>query len=148
MDKLQYLALTDEKYKGLGSDAKLEITYDKEAKTIKISDFGIGMNDEDMMESLGTIAKSGTKSFIEKLTGDAKKDSNLIGQFGVGFYSAFMVADNISVLSRKAGEDKAFVWESDGSGEYDCNCDPRVNPGNAALSLNPQVPGPNSCCSG
>ena len=119
MDKLQYLALTDEKYKGLGGDAKIEITYDKEAKTIKICDMGIGMNDEDMVESLGTIAKSGTKSFIEKLTGDAKKDSNLIGQFGVGFYAAFMVASKISVLSRKAGEDKAFIWESDGSGEYE-----------------------------
>ncbi len=119
MDKLQYLALTDEKYKEFSGGGKIEITYDKEAKTIKISDMGIGMNDEDMMESLGTIAKSGTKSFIEKLTGDAKKDSNLIGQFGVGFYSAFMVASKISVLSRKAGEDKAFVWESDGSGEYE-----------------------------
>ncbi|MGE4399781.1 MAG: molecular chaperone HtpG [Campylobacterales bacterium] len=119
MDKLQYLALTDEKYKGLGNDAKLEITYDKDAKTITIKDAGIGMNDEDMVESLGTIAKSGTKSFIENLTGDAKKDSNLIGQFGVGFYAAFMVASKISVLSRKAGEDKAFIWESDGSGEYE-----------------------------
>ncbi|MCI4399024.1 MAG: molecular chaperone HtpG [Campylobacteraceae bacterium] len=119
MDKLQYLALTDEKYKEFSGGGKIEITYDKEAKTIKISDMGIGMNDEDMVESLGTIAKSGTKSFIEKLTGDAKKDSNLIGQFGVGFYSAFMVASKISVLSRKAGEEKAFIWESDGSGEYE-----------------------------
>lgn len=119
MDKLQYLALTDEKYKNLSGESKIEITYDKEAKTIKITDGGIGMDDEDMMEALGTIAKSGTKSFIEKLTGDAKKDSNLIGQFGVGFYSAFMVADNISVLSRKAWEEKAFIWESDGSGEYE-----------------------------
>ena len=73
MDKLQYLALTDEKYKEFSGDGKIEITYDKEAKTIKISDCGIGMNDEDMVEALGTIAKSGTKSFIEKLTGDAKK---------------------------------------------------------------------------
>ncbi len=119
MDKLQYLALTDEKYKEFSGGGKIEITYDKDAKTIKISDMGIGMNDEDMVESLGTIAKSGTKSFIEKLTGDAKKDSNLIGQFGVGFYAAFMVASKISVLSRKAGEDKAFIWESDGSGEYE-----------------------------
>ena len=119
LDKLEYLKLTDEKYKELDQPAKIVIKADKENKTLTISDTGIGMNDEDMVENLGTIAKSGTKSFIESLTGDAQKDSHLIGQFGVGFYSAFMVAKKVEVLSRKPLEEKAWKWVSEGNGEYE-----------------------------
>ena len=90
----------------------------KEANTITVRDNGIGMNRNDLNENLGTIAKSGTQSFVDKLSGDNKKDSQLIGQFGVGFYASFMVADEITVTSRKAGEDKVYTWHSDGQGEY------------------------------
>ncbi len=119
MDKLKFLTLTDENYKYLNFNPRILITFNKEAKTLTISDSGIGMNSEDLVENLGTIAKSGTKSFLEKLTGDAKRDSNLIGQFGVGFYSAFMVANKIEVLSKKATEDSAHKWISEGNGEYE-----------------------------
>ncbi|EAL6694634.1 molecular chaperone HtpG, partial [Campylobacter coli] len=89
---------------------------DKDKKTLTISDNGIGMDKDDLINNLGTIAKSGTKSFLENLSGDAKKDSQLIGQFGVGFYSAFMVASKIEVLSKKALDDKAYLWISDANG--------------------------------
>ncbi len=119
LDKLEYLKLTDERYKELDQPAKIVISFDKEKKTMTVSDTGIGMNDEEMVENLGTIAKSGTKHFVESLTGDAKKDSHLIGQFGVGFYSAFMVADRVEVVSRKPLEEKAWKWISEGNGEYE-----------------------------
>ncbi len=119
LDKLEYLKLTDEKYKDLELPSKIVISFDKEKKILKVSDSGIGMNDEEMVENLGTIAKSGTKHFIESLTGDAKKDSHLIGQFGVGFYSAFMVAKKVEVLSKKPLEKKAWKWVSEGDGEYE-----------------------------
>lgn len=119
LDKLKYLTLTDEKYKSLSFDPKIDINFDANNNTITISDTGIGMNEADLIEQIGTIAKSGTKSFVEKLTGDTKRDSNLIGQFGVGFYSAYMVSEKIEIISRKAGEEKAYKWESDGKGEYD-----------------------------
>ncbi len=119
LDKLEYLKLTDENYKELDQPSKIVISFDKEKKILKVSDTGIGMNDEEMVENLGTIAKSGTKHFIESLTGDAKKDSHLIGQFGVGFYSSFMVAKKVEVLSRKPLEEKAWKWISEGSGEYE-----------------------------
>ncbi len=119
LDKLNYLTLTDDKFKQLKYEPRIDIKIDKENKTLTISDTGIGMNEEDLVANLGTIARSGTKSFIEKLSGDAKKDSLLIGQFGVGFYSAFMVADKIEVLTKKAGEDKAYLWISEGKGEYE-----------------------------
>ncbi|HED6012129.1 TPA: molecular chaperone HtpG, partial [Campylobacter coli] len=92
------------------------IKIDKDKKTLTISDNGIGMDKDDLINNLGTIAKSGTKSFLENLSGDAKKDSQLIGQFGVGFYSAFMVASKIEVLSKKALDDKAYLWISDANG--------------------------------
>jgi len=117
-DKLRYLSQSDGSLIRGDSDFKITIQVDKEAKTITVRDNGIGMNRVDLHENLGTIAKSGTQSFIDKLSGDNKKDSQLIGQFGVGFYSSFMVADRISVTSRKAGEDKAYSWYSDGQGEY------------------------------
>ena len=114
LDKLRHLTLTDEAYKSLPFDPRIDLALDEENKTLTISDTGIGMNDEDLVANLGTIARSGTKSFLSQLSGDAKKDSNLIGQFGVGFYSAFMVADSVEVVSRKAGEEKAWRWTSDG----------------------------------
>ncbi|MDX1810189.1 MAG: molecular chaperone HtpG [Sulfurospirillaceae bacterium] len=119
LDKLNYLTLTDDSYKSLSFRPKIKIEFNKEAKTLSISDNGIGMNEEDLVENLGTIAKSGTKSFISQLSGDNKKDSQLIGQFGVGFYSAFMVANKIEVLTKKANEDEAYLWSSEASGEYE-----------------------------
>ena len=123
LDKLRHLTLVDEKYKALvgdGIDApRIDLELDEEKKTLTISDTGIGMNEEDLVAHLGTIARSGTKNFLSQLSGDARKDSNLIGQFGVGFYSVFMVADKVEVFSRKAGEDKTFKWTSDGKTGFD-----------------------------
>lgn len=119
LDKLQYLTLTDEKLKGLEFTPKIDIAFDGDKNTLTISDSGIGMSEQDLIENLGTIAKSGTKSFLSKLSGDKKKDSALIGQFGVGFYSAFMVASKIIVTTKKAGETQAYAWISDGSGEFE-----------------------------
>ncbi|MCV3396952.1 molecular chaperone HtpG [Campylobacter sp. RKI_CA19_01116] len=116
LDKLSYLSVSDDAYKNLKFEPKIQINFNQEAKTLTISDNGIGMNKEDLINHLGTIAKSGTKSFLENLSGDTKKDSQLIGQFGVGFYSAFMVASKIEVLSKKALDDKAYLWTSDASG--------------------------------
>lgn len=118
LDKLNMLVLTDEKYKDIVFNPRIDIVANTEAKTLTIKDSGIGMNEEDLMNNLGTIAKSGTKAFLENLTGDQKKDSNLIGQFGVGFYACFMVADKVEVTTRKAGEDQAFLWTSTGDGEF------------------------------
>ncbi|MCR6594244.1 molecular chaperone HtpG [Campylobacter insulaenigrae] len=116
LDKLSYLSVSDDTYKKLKFEPKIQIHFNQEKKTLSISDNGIGMNKEDLINHLGTIAKSGTKSFLENLSGDVKKDSQLIGQFGVGFYSAFMVADKIEVLSKKALDDKAYLWISDANG--------------------------------
>ncbi len=116
LDKLNFLSVSDDKYKSLKFEPKIEIKIDKDKKTLTISDNGIGMDKDDLINNLGTIAKSGTKSFLENLSGDAKKDSQLIGQFGVGFYSAFMVASKIEVLSKKALDDKAYLWISDANG--------------------------------
>ena len=119
LDKLRYLTLSDEAYKSLAFDPKIELELDEEKKTLTISDTGIGMSEEDLVSNLGTIARSGTKNFLSQLSGDAKKDSNLIGQFGVGFYSVFMVADRVEVVSRKAGEEQAWHWESDGKSGFE-----------------------------
>ena len=119
LDKLNYLCISNDKYKDLKYEPKIEIKVDKENKTLTISDSGIGMSKDDLIKNLGTIAKSGTKSFIQKLSGDAKKDSSLIGQFGVGFYSAFMVAHKVEVESKKAGAKSAHTWISEGGGEYE-----------------------------
>lgn len=113
LDKLHYLTLTDERYKKLTYTPRIDISTDKEAKTLTISDNGIGMSKDELISNLGTIAKSGTKNFIKELSGDAKKDSNLIGQFGVGFYAAFMVASKINVTSKKPLEKEAYEWSSD-----------------------------------
>ena len=119
LDKLNMLVLTEDKYKDVAFAPRIDIIADSEAKTLTIKDSGIGMNEEDLMNNLGTIAKSGTKAFLENLTGDQKEDSNLIGQFGVGFYACFMVADKVEVTTKKAGEDKALLWTSAGDGEFD-----------------------------
>jgi molecular chaperone HtpG len=118
LDKLRHLTLVDDKYKALvgnGIDSpRIDLTLDEEHKMLTISDTGVGMNEEDLVAHLGTIARSGTKNFLAQLSGDAKKDSNLIGQFGVGFYSVFMVSDKVEVFSRKAGEHVTYKWTSDG----------------------------------
>ena len=123
LDKLRHLTLVEDKYKALAGNGidspRIDLELDEEKKTLTISDTGIGMNEEDLIAHLGTIARSGTKNFLAQLSGDAKKDSNLIGQFGVGFYSVFMVADKVEVFSRKAGEDKTFKWTSDGKTGFD-----------------------------
>jgi len=119
LDKLKYLTLTDDTFKSIKYDPKIEISYlDKDNKLLTVSDCGIGMNKDGLAKNLGTIARSGTKQFLENLTGDSKKDSSLIGQFGVGFYSSFMVADKVEVISRKAGEKEAWIWTSDGKSGY------------------------------
>ncbi|WP_276883397.1 molecular chaperone HtpG [Campylobacter cuniculorum] len=132
LDKLNFLSVSDDAYKNLKFEPKIEIKLDKDAKTLSISDNGIGMNEKDMIENLGTIAKSGTKSFLENLSGDIKKDSQLIGQFGVGFYSAFMVADKIEVLSKKALDEKAYLWSSDASG-YEIKEDKKEEQGTVVI---------------
>ncbi len=121
IDKLNYLKLTDDKLKNELENwsGEVNISFDEEDKSISIIDNGVGMNEDELISSIGTIAKSGTKSFIDNLTGDAKKDSNLIGQFGVGFYSVFMVASHVDVISKKAGEEQAYKWSSNGTGEYE-----------------------------
>lgn len=119
-DKLRFLATSDDSLYENDGELAIKIDLDKDAKTITISDNGIGMNEADAIEHLGTIAKSGTKAFLEKLSDADKKDGNLIGQFGVGFYSGFIVADKITVESRKAGEPESHGvrWVSDGTGKF------------------------------
>ncbi|MDR2543759.1 MAG: ATP-binding protein, partial [Treponema sp.] len=119
LDKLKYLTVADETYKSVNFDPRIDISFNKDGKTLTISDNGIGMNEADLIESLGTIARSGTRMFLEKLAEDAKKDSNLIGKFGVGFYSAFMVAEKIEVITRKATEEAAWKWSSDGKDGFE-----------------------------
>ena len=119
-DKLRFLATSDDSLYENDGELAIKIDIDQDAKTITNSDNGIGMNEADAIEHLGTIAKSGTKAFLEKLSDSDKKDGNLIGQFGVGFYSGFIVADKITVESRKAGEaaDQGVRWVSDGTGSF------------------------------
>jgi molecular chaperone HtpG len=133
LDKLRHLTLTDDAYKSLPFDPRIELELDEEKKTLTIADTGIGMNEEELAANLGTIARSGTKNFLSQLSGDARKDSNLIGQFGVGFYSSFMVADKVEVVSRKAGEEKAWRWVSDGKTGYDIEPAERAVAGTTVL---------------
>jgi len=116
-DKLRYEAITQPELTGGDTDFKIKIAIDKKARTITVSDNGIGMTRDELAENLGTIARSGTTAFLEQLK-DKKADINLIGQFGVGFYSAFMVAQEVEVVSRKAGSDEAWCWRSEGKGEF------------------------------
>ncbi|MEE2761626.1 MAG: molecular chaperone HtpG [Pseudomonadota bacterium] len=117
-DKLRYQALTEPGLMEPGSEFKIELSTHKRDRSITVADNGIGMNRDELIENLGTIARSGTTAFLESLSGDEKKDSALIGQFGVGFYASFSVAKKVEVLSRRAGEDKAWIWTSEGAGSY------------------------------
>jgi molecular chaperone HtpG len=117
-DKLRYQALTKPELLSENSNLRVTIIPDEKAGTLTITDNGIGMNREELIDNLGTIARSGTQRFAELLTGDSKKDVQLIGQFGVGFYASFMVADKVIVISSKAGESEGYRWESDGTGEF------------------------------
>jgi molecular chaperone HtpG len=116
-DRLRYAAITDPALTGDGEAMEIRLIVDKDARTLTVADSGIGMNREELITNLGTIAKSGTSAFLSTL-GDAKKDLSLIGQFGVGFYAAFMVADKVEVLSKRAGQAEAWRWISDGKGEF------------------------------
>ena len=128
-DKLRYLSLTDQQLaKGL-AEFSINITTVKKDRTITIADNGIGMNNGDLVENLGTVARSGTTAFLESLSGDEKKDSALIGQFGVGFYASFSVAEKVEVLTRKAGEKQAWLWTSDGKSSYSIAEAERNDPG-------------------
>ncbi|MCW5621992.1 MAG: molecular chaperone HtpG, partial [Burkholderiales bacterium] len=119
-DKLRFEAMSDKALFEDDGDLKIRISYDKAARTITVSDNGIGMSRDEVVTNLGTIAKSGTREFFQRLTGDQAKDAHLIGQFGVGFYSSFIVADKVTVLTRRAGmtAEHGVRWESDGQGEY------------------------------
>lgn len=120
LDKLKYLTVSDDAYKSITFTPRIDITFDDKKNVLCVQDSGIGMNEEDLNNNLGTIARSGTKAFMEKLTEEASKDSALIGQFGVGFYSAFMAAKKIDVYTRKAaGDGKIMHWSSDGTNSYD-----------------------------
>ncbi|PCI64073.1 MAG: molecular chaperone HtpG [Kordiimonadales bacterium] len=118
-DKLRYGVQTDDSLKSDGPDYGIAIAVDVKKKTITVADNGIGMDRADLIENLGTIAKSGTAGFVDQMTGDAKKDVQLIGQFGVGFYSVFMVADSVVVTSKKAGDENAYQWTSNGEGSFE-----------------------------
>ncbi|MFA5119562.1 molecular chaperone HtpG [Zavarzinia sp.] len=117
-DKLRYEALTEPSLTADDPGFRVEIAIDPEARTLTIADNGIGMSHDDLVENLGTIARSGTSAFVEQLSGDAASDMSLIGRFGVGFYSVFMVAESVEVVSRRAGVTEAWAWESDGAGTY------------------------------
>lgn len=117
-DKLRFSALSDNTLYSGDSDLKIRIAFDKAARTLTITDNGIGMSRDEVIENIGTIAKSGTKEFFNSLTGDQAKDANLIGQFGVGFYSAFIIADKVSLTTLRAGETEGVKWESVGAGDF------------------------------
>ena len=120
LDKLKYLTLTQDEFKSIKFEPRVDIEFEEgDNPTLTIRDSGIGMSKKDFKDNLGTIARSGTKNFLSKMSGDAKKDSNLIGQFGVGFYSCFMVADKVEVISKKAGQKQGNKWTSDGKSGYE-----------------------------
>ena len=119
-DKLRFEALSDASLYGIDADLRIHVSFDKAARTLTVSDNGVGMSREEVIANIGTIAKSGTREFFQALTGDQAKDAHLIGQFGVGFYSSFIVADRVSLVTRRAGlaAGEAVRWESDGGGDY------------------------------
>lgn len=131
LDKLRFLALSDSSLYEKDSNLRIVIDFDEKTKVLKITDNGIGLTWDEAVENLGTIAKSGTEEFLSKLTGDESKDSNLIGQFGVGFYSVFIVADKVTLKSRKAGHpaEDGIVWESAGDGEFSIKSQKKVSRG-------------------
>src|SRR5436309_9559226 len=118
LDQLRYAALTEPNLADGDANYRVVLTPVKSSRTLTVADNGIGMNHDELIENLGTIARSGTAHFVQNLSGDARKDMALIGQFGVGFYSAFMVAEKVEVTARKAGEEAAWRWTSDGKGEF------------------------------
>ena len=134
-DKLRYEALTRPALTDGDADLKIVIVPDARARTLTVRDNGIGMNHDDLVENLGTIARSGTAAFVEALSGDQKKDTNLIGQFGVGFYSAFIVADRVEVTTRRAGEAEAWHWTSDGKGAFEISPAPADTPRGTTVLL-------------
>src|SRR3954454_11571158 len=120
-DKLRFAALNDNALYGSDPELRIRIALDKAARTITVSDNGIGMSREEVVQNIGTIARSGTREFFQSLTGDQAKDARLIGQFGVGFYSSFIVAERVVLVTRRAGSKEAVRWECDmarGAGEY------------------------------
>tara|TARA_B100002051_G_scaffold5245_1_gene4441 strand:- start:13732 stop:15612 length:1881 start_codon:yes stop_codon:yes gene_type:complete len=135
LDKYKFLTLTDSKFKSSDFSPKIDIEFSDEKDNLKIiiADNGIGMDKKDLNNNLGTIARSGTKNFLSKISGDAKKDSNLIGQFGVGFYSSFMVADKVDVITKKAGNKKALQWSSDGKTGYSISESERDSQGTTVI---------------
>lgn len=118
LDKVRFLSISEPALLGNDSDLQIKISANEETKVLVIEDNGVGMNREDLVANLGTIARSGTKNFMKNLSGDSKHDLNLIGQFGVGFYSVFMVASKVEVHTRKAGEEQGFLWTSEGTGDF------------------------------
>ena len=119
-DKLRFEALTDSALYESEPELKIRVSFDKDARTITVADNGIGMDRQEVIDNIGTIARSGTRQFMQKLSGDQAKDANLIGQFGVGFYSSFIIADKVTLLTRRAGmgSEHGVFWESTGEGEY------------------------------
>jgi len=138
LDKLRYLTLTKDDFKSMTFDPKISLEFQEgENATLTITDTGIGMSKKELQDNLGTIARSGTKNFLSKLSGDAKKDSQLIGQFGVGFYSSFMVADHVEVASKKAGNKEGWRWISDGQSGFEIKKDVKKDNGTSiTLHLN------------
>merc|ERR1711976_404979 len=120
IEKIRFLSMTDSKLRQEENVYKISVDFDIKKETISIVDNGIGMSRDEVIQSLGTIAKSGTKEFFNSLTGNKEKDSALIGQFGVGFYSSFVVADKVVVVTRKVGQDKSegSIWISKGDGQF------------------------------
>jgi len=129
LDKLRFEALTNSAIKADADTLKITISVNKETRVLTVSDNGVGMNREELISNLGTIARSGSKAFLEKLSGDQKLDSNLIGQFGVGFYSVFMVASRVEVLTKRAGEEKAYRWTSSADTTYEIDEASRLDSG-------------------
>jgi molecular chaperone HtpG len=129
VDKLRFEALSHPEWLGEDSDLRIRLAFDKDARTLTIEDNGIGMNRQELIENLGTIARSGTARFLEQLTGDQQKDSQLIGQFGVGFYASFIVADRVEVETRRAGESDAWCWRSAGEADYELSPGTRTHRG-------------------
>ena len=119
-DRLRFAALTDEELMEAGENLRLRVTFDKKEKTITVSDNGVGMSHDEVVQNIGTIARSGTRQFLDALSGDTANDANLIGQFGVGFYSVFLVAEKVELTTRRAGDPASagVRWSSDGGGEY------------------------------
>src|SRR5205807_2205264 len=133
-DRLRYAALTEPGLAEGDANYRVVLTPVKSSRTLTVADNGVGMNRDELVENLGTIARSGTAAFMQELTGDAKQDMSLIGQFGVGFYSAFMVADRVELLSRKAGDSEGWRWVSDGKGSF--TIEPAANvPRGARITL-------------